>query len=921
MALIINEFRRAGNFDNATGNEYIEFLLTADLTAAEMEALYFGDSLNPPNAKYSSYRFTNLSNIATTFKAGTIIVVKGQAPSLGTQDLLYNPIPSGTNDDWNIQLQFGKGFIIHTNPANGGDFAANDAVWIDSSNTGVTSIDSIAWSSPFNPTTAALGAAAKVQITGLNNNSNVEFIGDGSQINQVAAYAVNSGGSLGLPNIGNNTTYINSLRSSGVAAGITITASDGTMAINEIDATTDTYAIALTAIPVAPVILQLDVTDGQTQVSTDGTTFANSVTLSLSDTNPVTITVKAVDDFVAEGNHTSTITHSITSSGDPAYSNTLTPIPDINLTITDNDTAGITVSSISGNTLEAGNGATFTVVLNSQPTETVSVSLTSDNTSEGIVSTPTLAFSPNNWNTPQSVTVIGVDDAVDDGDITYNIITNVTSDDPTYNTLTPVGVALTNIDNDGPGLIITQSDGNTTVTQDGDTDTYEVVLNTIPTEPVTVTIDPDDSINAGAGAGNPITLVFAADSTALIPQTVTVTSVDTPVANFTSSLTHSVTSADPNYNSASLPITVDGTPTAEVITVVTTNTTLPPTLRNTSNNVFLIEGDSGIANLQFTLAQNGASLVNEVGVFQVDDEQGTVDGVTPGTPGYLQAALSRANVIFSALPGDFVANPTRILNGFAPNSRLVFYLVPNSTTEAVLAGQPTPVFFSSSSFNADGAEYMQVLDRGNGTFTLAWEDQQGGSNYPNASANSDRDFDDLVVNVQLTDQPPSVGTSLQGHKELIDLRDQSNLIANIQVTSEAAFNNTVGLYWVEDEQGTVIDPVTGTRLTPSQDGYQAAAIKQTVLQFGRDVTSSVQLDGNTLLAPYIIANGTAAEFLAANPDHQQGQNPFAYFAYLEANPDGMDHIRLLGDNTFAFEDIFGGGDRDFNDIVFQIDFA
>ncbi|MEQ8959195.1 MAG: DUF4114 domain-containing protein, partial [Coleofasciculus sp. C2-GNP5-27] len=45
----------------------------------------------------------------------------------------------------------------------------------------------------------------------------------------------------------------------------------------------------------------------------------------------------------------------------------------------------------------------------------------------------------------------------------------------------------------------------------------------------------------------------------------------------------------------------------------------------------------------------------------------------------------------------------------------------------------------------------------------------------------------------------------------------------------------------------------------------------------------------------------------------------AYFAHLGANPDKVDHIRLLGDNTFGFEDLHGGGDQDFNDFTFQVD--
>ncbi|NET91596.1 MAG: DUF4114 domain-containing protein, partial [Kamptonema sp. SIO1D9] len=46
--------------------------------------------------------------------------------------------------------------------------------------------------------------------------------------------------------------------------------------------------------------------------------------------------------------------------------------------------------------------------------------------------------------------------------------------------------------------------------------------------------------------------------------------------------------------------------------------------------------------------------------------------------------------------------------------------------------------------------------------------------------------------------------------------------------------------------------------------------------------------------------------------------PMAYFAYLEANPQGIDRVRLLGDNTFSFEDLPGGGDRDYEDMVVQL---
>jgi hypothetical protein len=76
-----------------------------------------------------------------------------------------------------------------------------------------------------------------------------------------------------------------------------------------------------------------------------------------------------------------------------------------------------------------------------------------------------------------------------------------------------------------------------------------------------------------------------------------------------------------------------------------------------------------------------------------------------------------------------------------------------------------------------------------------------------------------------------------------------------------------------------------------------------------------------LLAPFIVANGTVEEFLAQNPDNQESGDVLAYFAFGQANPDGRDHVRLLGDNIFGFEDRLGGGDNDFNDLVVEAQFS
>ena len=74
-------------------------------------------------------------------------------------------------------------------------------------------------------------------------------------------------------------------------------------------------------------------------------------------------------------------------------------------------------------TTEAGGTATFTVVLTSQPTADVTIGLSVSDATEGTVATGSLTFTPANWNVPQTVTVTGVDDPLDDGDVAYTIVT------------------------------------------------------------------------------------------------------------------------------------------------------------------------------------------------------------------------------------------------------------------------------------------------------------------------------------------------------------------------------------------------------------------------------------------------------------------------------------------------------------------
>ena len=62
------------------------------------------------------------------------------------------------------------------------------------------------------------------------------------------------------------------------------------------------------------------------------------------------------------------------------------------------------------------------------------------------------------------MTVTGVNDDLDDGDIAYTIVTAATSTDMIYNGITAADVAVTNTDNDAAGVTVTPTTG---LTHDG----------------------------------------------------------------------------------------------------------------------------------------------------------------------------------------------------------------------------------------------------------------------------------------------------------------------------------------------------------------------------------------------------------------------------------------------------------------------
>ncbi|NVJ89211.1 MAG: lamin tail domain-containing protein [Flavobacteriaceae bacterium] len=122
------------------------------------------------------------------------------------------------------------------------------------------------------------------------------------------------------------------------------------------------------------------------------------------------------------------------------------------------NTPGITLGAVSGNTSEDGTQATFTVVLNTQPTTDVVLNVTSGDTGEVTVDLATLTFTNANWDTPQTVTATGIDDAIQDGsiDVTITISVDDGLSDDAYDAVDDVTTTVTNEDNELTDLVINE---------------------------------------------------------------------------------------------------------------------------------------------------------------------------------------------------------------------------------------------------------------------------------------------------------------------------------------------------------------------------------------------------------------------------------------------------------------------------------
>ncbi len=342
----------------------------------------------------------------------------------------------------------------------------------------------------------------------------------------------------------------------GAAAGAKVILSTTTLSTTEdVGVTpTDTFTVSLDADPASPVTMLFSSGD-----LTEGTVSPSSLTFSAGDIGPKTVTVTSVDDAVRDLDIAYTVFTSATISDDANYNNLV--VSDVSVTNVDDDLAagGVTVTPVTGLvTSEAGATATFSIVLNSAPTQMVTIFASSSDETEGIATPAVIDFTTLNWMTPQIVTVTGQDEVLFDQNVAYTIINSVTSStDPNYSGLDVPDVSVTNTDNEAAEVTITADDvvNGLTVNENGGARTFGITLASQP-QPGTSVMFSLSSSDLTEGSVLPFMPMTFTSSNWNVPQLGTVFGVEDNVIDGDvdfNIVTSAFISSDSNFNGINPP--------------------------------------------------------------------------------------------------------------------------------------------------------------------------------------------------------------------------------------------------------------------------------------------------------------------------------------------------------------------------------
>jgi hypothetical protein len=236
---------------------------------------------------------------------------------------------------------------------------------------------------------------------------------------------------------------------------------------------------------------------------------------------PQFVTVNGVDDTVVDGRQSSVVRVSVDGDlSDDVFD--LLPTQIVNFNTADNDEPGFRVANTQLNVTQAGGSDFFTVTLNAQPLTDVVIDI---EIADGTVATADesrMTFTPQTWDTPQTMNVHGVQNQTIDGDRTTNLTLSIDPEnsDDAFDSVGEQVVVVATTDDDVAGFTVSTSSA--TVSENRSTETFTVVLDAQPADAVTLTVFSNDLTEVTTSRS---TITFDAGNWAA-PQTITLTGVD-----------------------------------------------------------------------------------------------------------------------------------------------------------------------------------------------------------------------------------------------------------------------------------------------------------------------------------------------------------------------------------------------------------
>ena len=239
------------------------------------------------------------------------------------------------------------------------------------------------------------------------------------------------------------------------------------------------YTVALATEPTGNVTVTVAGASGDVTVDTNPGMDGDQSTLTFTTgtwSTAQTVTVSAGQDNDTT-NDSATLTHSASGGGYGSVTG------NVAVTVTDDDTVGVTTAQPTDRQVTEGSTtdtATFTVVLNTPPSQPVAVAVTAPDglelsTGGTFGRSQQVAFTNSFWSTPQTVTVRATDDNTDSPigrelTVTYS----TSSRDNNYHSLSGDAATVTVVDNDPTAVTLAGTAGDVV---EGGTKTFTVTLN------------------------------------------------------------------------------------------------------------------------------------------------------------------------------------------------------------------------------------------------------------------------------------------------------------------------------------------------------------------------------------------------------------------------------------------------------------